>query len=989
MKVIFGIPTGSIMVVLLVVFALCLALSALLFLRNRAVFRLGVRNVPRRPAQTILIVVGLMLSTLIIAASFATGDTLDSSIRGQVLDVYGQTDEQVVAGSSGTAYQGGARLPETLVADLESRFRGNPDVEGLLPVLAESLPVVDQRTRLFEPALTATGLDPARLGPFGPLADTGGKAVNLGALPADGVVLGKTAAEKLNASVGDTLLVYVQNQPHPLTVAAIGADSLLTGYTGASSAGGFALPLGTAQTLLGAPGQITRVDVTNRGGVQQSPAVMQALEAALAGTPYQAVDAQANELRTAEETGNAFLTIFLLFGLFSIAVGILLIFLIFVLLAAERKPEMGIARAVGMKRRHLTEMFLAEGLAYDLVSALVGAALGVLVAFAMAGFMARIFGQAFPIRPTVTWQSLVIAYTLGVVVTFVSIVISAWRVSRLNIVTAIRDTPDPVPVRESRRWLIFGALGVALGALLVWVGATTGQEFPFATGMCAVPLSLAVLLRRFGVPARLVFTVAAFLVLFYFLMPSTWSGTLFPHLTAGIEMFFLSGILLVAAATVIIVWNATLLTFLVGVLGRASARWLPAVKIAVAYPLERKGRTGMTISMFSLIVFSLVVMAAINDNVMRRVVGTGDVSAGWDVMAVQGQANPITDFSATLVAHGVDTGQIAATSRLQVVPWQATQVLQVGGATTGQYQVVGIDRAFIDNSRLPLQTRATGYDSDAAVWAAVLGNPDVAVIDSTAIPSTGTIRVGGPTFQLQGVSPDTRTMQPVALQVTDPLSGKARTIQVIGVLDSRVAAFSGVMVSDQTFGALFDRPLLTEFEVKLEPGVKADQMAKTIESALVSYGIQADSYQAMVDTSTRYSRGFLTIIEGFMLLGLVVGIAALGVISFRSVVERRQQIGMLRAIGYTRSMVVASFVIESGIITLLGILSGAALGLVLSRKLITSNFFIGGSGAATFVVPWGQLFVFFAIALAAGLLMAYAPARRAARVTIAEALRYE
>jgi putative ABC transport system permease protein len=43
-----------------------------------------------------------------------------------------------------------------------------------------------------------------------------------------------------------------------------------------------------------------------------------------------------------------------------------------------------------------------------------------------------------------------------------------------------------------------------------------------------------------------------------------------------------------------------------------------------------------------------------------------------------------------------------------------------------------------------------------------------------------------------------------------------------------------------------------------------------------------------------------------MALGLIVGVAALGVISARSVVERRQQIGVLRAVGFRRGMVQAT-----------------------------------------------------------------------------------
>lgn len=56
---------------------------------------------------------------------------------------------------------------------------------------------------------------------------------------------------------------------------------------------------------------------------------------------------------------------------------------------------------------------------------------------------------------------------------------------------------------------------------------------------------------------------------------------------------------------------------------------------------------------------------------------------------------------------------------------------------------------------------------------------------------------------------------------------------------------------------------------------------------------------------------FNRLIQGFMGLGLIVGVAALGVISARSVVERRQQIGMLRAIGFRRSMVRDAFLLES------------------------------------------------------------------------------
>ena len=146
------------------------------------------------------------------------------------------------------------------------------------------------------------------------------------------------------------------------------------------------------------------------------------------------------------------MSMFTTFGSFSIAAGILLIFLIFVMLAAERRGELGIARAVGTRRGHLVQMFLYEGLAYDLVAAAVGALLGIAVAFAMVLAMAAAFNAeadfdiSFSVKPT----SIFVAYAIGVLLTLAVVAFSAWRVSRMNIVSAIRNLPEP-PATGKRR----------------------------------------------------------------------------------------------------------------------------------------------------------------------------------------------------------------------------------------------------------------------------------------------------------------------------------------------------------------------------------------------------------------------------------------------------------------------------------------------------------------------------------------------------------
>jgi putative ABC transport system permease protein len=119
----------------------------------------------------------------------------------------------------------------------------------------------------------------------------------------------------------------------------------------------------------------------------------------------------------------------------------------------------------------------------------------------------------------------------------------------------------------------------------------------------------------------------------------------------------------------------------------------------------------------------------------------------------------------------------------------------------------------------------------------------------------------------------------------------------------------------------------------------------------------------------------------------VVGICALGVIAARSVVERRQQIGMMRALGFQKGQVQLVFLIESSFIALLGIGVGVALGLGFSGTLI-DNISQNIPGLE-YRVPWGALLLVIFVGYAASLLTTFLPARQASKVYPAEALRYE
>ncbi|HEX8919506.1 MAG TPA: FtsX-like permease family protein, partial [Chloroflexota bacterium] len=132
---------------------------------------------------------------------------------------------------------------------------------------------------------------------------------------------------------------------------------------------------------------------------------------------------------------------------------------------------------------------------------------------------------------------------------------------------------------------------------------------------------------------------------------------------------------------------------------------------------------------------------------------------------------------------------------------------------------------------------------------------------------------------------------------------------------------------------------------------------------------------------------FNNLLLAFMALGLIVGIAALGVIAMRATVERRQQIGMLRAIGFQRSMVRSSFLLESSFVSLLGTGIGMSLGLLLGHQVV--DYFGKSDPSLHAAVPWLQVAAFGLLTYLAALATTWLPAWQASRVYPAEALRYE
>jgi putative ABC transport system permease protein len=994
MNEIFGVSLTTIATVMLILFGIVAITVTILALRNRIMFKLGVRNIPKRPAQTALIVLGLMLSTVLITAAFSTGDTVVYTIRSIAADALGNTDEIITAPNAETV-PGSGYFDDSLL-DQVSEDLSDTNVHGILPVIREQVPLINTGKLLSAPSVTLFAPGP-QYADYTNLTTTKGEAVSLDDLGPNEVYIDKSTAEDIKAEIGDQLLLFVGSEPTPLKLAGI--------VKGASSANfSFVLmPLDRAQAIFNKPGRINAIYISNSGGALDgakfSDEVEERLQVPLQGIGLEIETVKKDTLEGADLAGSALTSIFVGFGLFSIAAGVLLIFLIFVMLAAARKAEMGMARAVGTRRSQLVQMFLFEGVVYDLMAAVVGVGLGVLVTYAIAGIMASIVqGAPIEIAVHVEPRSLIVAFTLGILVTFVTVAVSAWRVSRLNIVRAIRDIPEPAVQKLSRRMLALGVAVGIFGVMLTLTGMSSKQSSPLYLGVALIIIGVALIARWRGARERLVFTLAGVALLGWSLLPiSVFKAIFGSEMKMGIEMFFLTGMMMVLGAVWVVSYNLDIvLRILVSGLGRLRSA-APILRAAMAYPMKNRLRTGLTLAMFSLVIFTIVFMSVVIGANTAVLSDSDSFAGGYDIQANVSYINSIPDIHKAMADKGFHSEDFQAIAGTSTIPLKIRQVnTESQEQEFKEYALNGVDDVYLDTNTFEFALLAPGYASAADVWQALQQTPGLAVISADAVPSreSFSVSVGGTEFRLEDVWLEDEGLDgPIQVQVMVPglktTDGEplVADLTVIAVLDA-VSFNYGVYTSQQTIDQASPVPIpTTTYLFKLSEGVDAGQMADDLESAFTVNGMQATSIKDLLRKISQVSFTINTLLQGFMSLGLVIGIAALGVISTRAVVERRHEIGILRAIGFRRSSVQAAFLLESSIVALLGILIGTVLALASSYQVLDSlKDTIEG---LEFQMPWVEVGIIAGVSWIASMLMTIIPAWQASKIYPAEALRYE
>jgi putative ABC transport system permease protein len=224
------------------------------------------------------------------------------------------------------------------------------------------------------------------------------------------------------------------------------------------------------------------------------------------------------------------------------------------------------------------------------------------------------------------------------------------------------------------------------------------------------------------------------------------------------------------------------------------------------------------------------------------------------------------------------------------------------------------------------------------------------------------------------------------LTVTYPETGAVR-MRVGGTFSKGFLINATYVMGMPDYASHVTSKLDAAIMLKDAPGGDPAQTKAAVKKALTDYPNVTVSDPAELTQDARKSVDqMLGLVTALLLLAVIVAILGIVNTLVLSVVERTRELGLLRAVGATRRQVRTVVRRESVLMSLLGAVSGVALGtgagVALSRALEEE-------GISTVTVPATTLAVYLLVAAAVGVLAAIGPARRASRVDVLQAITTE
>ncbi|MHA1331885.1 MAG: ABC transporter permease, partial [Candidatus Hodarchaeales archaeon] len=143
----------------------------------------------------------------------------------------------------------------------------------------------------------------------------------------------------------------------------------------------------------------------------------------------------------------------------------------------------------------------------------------------------------------------------------------------------------------------------------------------------------------------------------------------------------------------------------------------------------------------------------------------------------------------------------------------------------------------------------------------------------------------------------------------------------------------------------------------------------------------ATTIYSKVESSLQSATQMTNFLQIYVSFGLVVGAVGMAVIAVRNVAERKREIGMMRALGFSKGQVIISVLLELVVLGIIGLFIGVTNGLVI-------NLGFSNLMGSSIVIPVQTITVYLAFIIAVAFISGAIPGWTASRIPPSEALRY-